>query len=212
MKSNILLIGPTGTGKTLLCETLARILDVPFVTADATTLAQSEYVGEEIEAILQRLIDPPAATSTKAQRGVVFIDEVDKLKATNAQMRGPSGEQVCALKIMEGSAVKLSSGAYLDTNRCCSSAVAPSSGSTRSWGRNHSFGFISTSEADSQKILDRLNARVNPTDLNEFGLIPEFAGRLPVVAQLNARPATCWCASWSSRRTRSTASSARCSG
>ena len=188
VKSNILLIGPTGTGKTLLCETLARILDVPFVTADATTLAQSEYVGEEIEAILQRLIERANGDLDKAQRGIVFIDEVDKLKATNAQMRGPSGERVqhALLKIMEGSAVKLSSGAYLDTTQVLFICGGAFVGLDEIMGRNHSFGFISTSEADSQKILDRLNARVKPTDLNEFGLIPEFAGRLPVVARLNA--------------------------
>lgn len=92
VKSNILLIGPTGTGKTLLCETLARILTVPFVTADATSLAQTEYVGEEIEAILQRLIDKADGDLEKAQRGIVFIDEVDKLKSSSAQSRGPSGE------------------------------------------------------------------------------------------------------------------------
>ncbi len=188
VKSNILLIGPTGTGKTLLCETLARTLDVPFVTADATTLAQSEYVGEEIEAILQRLIERANGDLDKAQRGIVFIDEVDKLKATNAQMRGPSGERVqhALLKIMEGSTVKLSSGEYLDTTQVLFICGGAFVGLDEIMGRNHSFGFISTSEADSQKILDRLNARVKPTDLNEFGLIPEFAGRLPVVARLNA--------------------------
>ena len=187
MKSNILLTGPTGTGKTLLCETLARIIDVPFVTADATTLAQTEYVGEEIEAILQRLVEKASGDFDKAQRGIVFIDEVDKLKATSAQARGPSGERVqhALLKIMEGSPVKLKSGNYIDTTRVlfiCGGAFVGLSDILR---KNHSFGFISTSEDDNQKILDRINARVKPTDLYEFGLIPEFAGRLPIVARLD---------------------------
>jgi ATP-dependent Clp protease ATP-binding subunit ClpX len=187
VKSNILLIGPTGTGKTLLCETLARILDVPFVTADATTLAQSEYVGEEIVAILQRLLDKAGGELGRAQRGIVFIDEVDKLKAAGAQGRGPSGERVqhALLKIMEGSPVKLADGRYLDTTQVLFICGGAFVGLDEIMGRNHSFGFISTSEADSQKILDRLNARVKPTDLYEFGLIPEFAGRLPIVARLH---------------------------
>jgi ATP-dependent Clp protease ATP-binding subunit ClpX len=186
MKSNILLTGPTGTGKTLLCETLARILDVPFVTADATTLAQTEFVGEEIEAILQRLVDKASGDFDKAQRGIVFIDEVDKLKATSAQSRGPSGERVqhALLKIMEGSPVKLKTGHYIDTTRVLFICGGAFVGLDDILAKNHSFGFISTSEDDSQKILDRINARVKPTDLYEFGLIPEFAGRLPIIARL----------------------------
>lgn len=186
MKSNILLTGPTGTGKTLLCETLARILDVPFVTADATTLAQTEFVGEEIEAILQRLLDKAGGDLDKAQRGIVFIDEVDKLKATSAQSRGPSGERVqhALLKIMEGSPVKLKTGNYIDTTRVLFICGGAFVGLDNILAKNHSFGFISTSEDDSQKILDRINARVKPTDLYEFGLIPEFAGRLPIIARL----------------------------
>ena len=187
VKSNILLIGPTGTGKTLLCETLSRILDVPFVTADATSLAQSEYVGEEIEAILQRLIDKAGGDLAKAQRGIVFIDEVDKLKTAGAQGRGPSGERVqhALLKIMEGTPVKLKSAQYIDTTQVLFICGGAFVGLDNIMTKNHSFGFISTSEADSQKILDRLNSRVKPTDLYEFGLIPEFAGRLPVVARLH---------------------------
>ena len=186
MKSNILLIGPTGTGKTLLCETLARILDVPFVTADATTLAQTEYVGEEIEAILHRLLDRAEGNMEKAQRGIVFIDEVDKLKATSAQTRGPSGERVqnALLKIMEGSPVRLNDGQYIDTTHVLFICGGAFVGLDNIMTKNHSFGFISTSEADSQKILDRINSRVKPTDLYEFGIIPEFAGRLPIVARL----------------------------
>jgi len=187
VKSNILLIGPTGTGKTLLCETLSRILGVPFVTADATSLAQTEYVGEEIVAILQRLLDRAGGDLEKAQRGIVFIDEVDKLKAAGAQGRGPSGERVqhALLKIMEGAPVKLGEGRFLDTTQVLFICGGAFVGLENIMTRNHSFGFISTSEADSQKILDRLNSRVKPTDLYEFGLIPEFAGRLPIVARLH---------------------------
>ena len=108
LKSNILLIGPTGTGKTLLCETLARILELPFVTADATSLAQTEYVNEELDAILQRLLERAGGDTAKAGRGIVFIDEVDKLKAISGQARAASGENVqhALLKIMEGSLVQ----------------------------------------------------------------------------------------------------------
>ena len=117
VKSNILLIGSTGTGKTLLCETLSRILGAPFVTADATTLAQSEFVNNEIEAILQRLLDKADGDVSRAQRGLVFIDEVDKLKAVSGRSRAASGESVqhALLKIMEGSQVRLKSGNYIDT-------------------------------------------------------------------------------------------------
>ncbi|HEV7392836.1 MAG TPA: AAA family ATPase, partial [Burkholderiales bacterium] len=102
-KSNVLLIGPSGTGKTLMCETLARILQVPFVTADATSLAQSRYVNEEIEAILQRLVDKADGDIKRAQNGIVFIDEIDKLKAPSGQPRSVSGESVqhALLKITE---------------------------------------------------------------------------------------------------------------
>ena len=198
VKSNILLIGPTGTGKTLLCETLSRILGVPFVTADATSLAQTEYVGEEIVAILQRLLDRAGGDLEKAQRGIVFIDEVDKLKAAGAQGRGPSGERVqhALLKIMEGAPVKLGEGRFLDTTQVLFICGGAFVGLENIMTRNHSFGFISTSEADSQKILDRLNSRVKPTDLYEFGLIPEFAGRLPLVPrQISLGPRYLLCGS-----------------
>ena len=113
-KSNVLLIGSSGTGKTLLCETLSRMLAVPFVTADATSLAQTKYVNEEIEAVLQRLVDKADGLVEKAQFGIVFIDEIDKLKATNAEARAISGESV---------------------QHACSSAVAHLSGLRRSCPR-----------------------------------------------------------------------------
>jgi len=189
VKSNVLLIGPTGTGKTLLCETLSRVLQVPFVTANATSLAQSEYVNEEIEAILQRLIDKAEGDIGQAQRGIVFIDEIDKLKAISSQhgqVRGTSGEGVqhALLKIMEGAPVKIKDARYIDTTQILFICGGAFVGIDEILARTHSFGFISTSEDDNQKLLDRLNARVKPTDLFEFGLIQEFAGRLPIVAHV----------------------------
>ena len=186
-KSNILLIGPTGTGKTLLCETLARILDLPFVTADATSLAQTQYVGDEIEAILHRLLDRADGDLAKAQRGIVFIDEIDKLKASGGQSRGTSGESVqhALLKIMEGAPVKLKDGRHIDTTQILFICGGAFVGLDHILTKTHTFGFISTTAGDDQKILERLNARIKPTDLLEFGLIPEFAGRLPVVTRLH---------------------------
>jgi len=187
-KSNILLIGPTGTGKTLLCETLSRILAVPFVTADATSLAQSQFVGDEIEAILQRLLDRAGGDVQQAQCGIVFIDEVDKLKAGDGQVRGSSGESVqhALLKIMEGTPVRLKSGTHLDTTGILFICGGAFVGLDSILTKTHSFGFISTQGNEDQKILERLNARVKPTDLLEYGLIPEFAGRLPIVSRLHA--------------------------
>lgn len=185
-KSNVLMIGPTGTGKTLMCETLSRIIDVPFVTADAPSLAQTEYVGDEIEAMLERLVDKAGGDLERARRGIVFIDEVDKLKAISNQARGASGEAVqnALLKIMEGAPVKLRDGRYIDTTDVLFICGGAFVGLDQILTRTHSFGFIATSDDDNQRILDRLNARVKPTDLFEFGLIPEFAGRLPVVTRL----------------------------
>jgi len=185
-KSNVLLIGSSGTGKTLLCETLSRILDVPFVTAEATSLAQTRYVGDEIEAILQRLVDRAGGDIARAERGIVFIDEVDKLKAPEGRSFGTSGESVqhALLKIMEGAPVKLGEGQYLDTTNVlfiCGGAFVGLDEIIKS--QTHGYGFIATSKGDNQKILDRLNSRVKPTDLFEFGLIPEFTGRLPIVAR-----------------------------
>jgi len=187
-KSNILLIGPTGTGKTLLCETLARILDLPFVTADATSLAQSRFVGDEIEAILQRLLERADGDSQRAAHGIVFIDEIDKLKAAGGEARASSGESVqhALLKIMEGAPVRLKDGRHLDTTQILFICGGAFVGLEQILARNHGYGFISAAGGDDQRILERLNARIKPTDLLEFGLIPEFAGRLPVVTRLHA--------------------------
>lgn len=186
-KSNVLLIGSSGTGKTLVCETLSRLLAVPFVTADATSLAQTKYVNEEIEAILQRLVDKAGGDVAKAGLGIVFIDEIDKLKATGAEARVTSGESVqhALLKIMEGTPVKLGADRYIDTANILFICGGAFVGLEKIMSRTHGFGFIATSEADNKNILERLNNRVKPTDLFEFGLIPEFTGRLPIVARFS---------------------------
>ncbi|MCE1183435.1 MAG: ATP-dependent Clp protease ATP-binding subunit ClpX [Rhodocyclales bacterium] len=186
-KSNILLIGSTGTGKTLLCETLARTLETPFVTADATSLAQTQFVGEEIEAILMRLIEKADGDIARAQRGIAFVDEVDKLKAREGDGRVTSGESVqhALLKIMEGAPVRLRDGRHIDTTQILFICGGAFVGLDRILDKTHTYGFIGASGQDDQRILERLNARIKPTDLLEFGLIPEFAGRLPIVARLH---------------------------
>lgn len=187
-KSNILLIGPTGTGKTLLCETLSRILCVPFVTANATSLAQSKYVNEEIEAILLRLLDKAEGDVAKAQRGIVFIDEIDKLKSPESEQHSTSGERVqhALLKIMEGAPVRLGNAQTLDTSNILFICAGAFVGLENITATTHAFGFIAIADGDNQKILNRLNSRVKPTDLFVFGLIPEFAGRLPIIANLQS--------------------------
>jgi ATP-dependent Clp protease ATP-binding subunit ClpX len=187
LKSNILLIGPTGSGKTLLCETLARVLDVPFVTADATSLAQSQYVNDELDGVLQRLLERAGGDAARAGRGIVFIDEVDKLKSISGQQRAAAGEHVqhALLKIMEGATVRLASGQYLDTTQVLFICGGAFVGLETILAETQAFGFIAANDSDDQKVLDRLNARVKPTDLFRFGLIPEFAGRLPVIARLD---------------------------
>ncbi len=184
-KSNVLLIGPSGTGKTLLCETLSRILGVPFVTAEATAIAQSRYVNEEIEAILQRLVDKAGGDIGKSESGIVFIDEIDKLKATDRQPRSMSGESVQhgLLKIMEGSPVKLSGAQYIDTTNILFVCGGAFVGLDDIMSQSNSYGYISTSVGDNKNIMDRLNAHIKPTDLFTFGLIPEFTGRLPIIAK-----------------------------
>jgi ATP-dependent Clp protease ATP-binding subunit ClpX len=184
-KSTVLLVGPTGTGKTLMCESLARLLKVPFVTADATSLAQSRYVNDEIEAILDRLHDKAEGELARTQQGIVFIDEIDKLRAAGTTSGGASGESVqhALLKIMEGAPVRLRSGDYLDTTNVLFICGGAFVGLDAIMSQSHGFGFVATSADDNQRILTRLNARVKPTDLVEFGLIPEFTGRLAIVAR-----------------------------
>ncbi len=186
-KSNVLLVGPSGTGKTLLCETLSRILGVPFVTAEATALAQSRYVNEEIEAVLQRLVEKAGGDIDRAQNGIVFIDEIDKLKATGGQPQSVSGESVqhALLKIMEGSPVKLGNARYIDTGNTLFICGGAFIGLEEIMAQSNSYGYISTTAGDNRQMMDRLNSRVKPTDLFSFGLIPEFTGRLPVIARFH---------------------------
>ncbi len=187
-KSNVLMIGPSGTGKTLMCETLSRILGVPFASAEATALAQTRFVNEEIEAVLQRLIERAGGDIDAASRGIVFIDEIDKLKAPAGREGGSSGESVqhALLKIMEGAQVRLADGRYLDTTSIlfvCGGAFVGLDDIIHS--QTHGYGFIATSTGDNRRILDRLNSRVKPTDLFTYGLIPEFTGRLPIIARFS---------------------------
>ena len=186
-KSNVLLIGNSGTGKTLMCETLSRMLGVPFVTANATSLAQTQYVNQEIEAALLRLIDRAGGDIARAQLGIVFIDEIDKLKAGKSEARVTSGESVqhALLKIMEGAPVKFEDGRYIDTTNILFICGGAFVGLEKIMSKTHGFGFIATSDSDDQNILERLNKRVKPTDLFEFGLIPELTGRLPIVARFD---------------------------
>ena len=186
-KSNVLLIGPTGTGKTLLCETLARVLKLPFVTVDATSLAQSRRLPDELEAVLQRLIDQAGGDMSKAQHGIVFIDEVDKLKATELAVQHSSGESVqhALLKVMEGRPVKLSDGRLIDTTNILFICGGTFVGLDTITANNHAYGFVSLTSTENQQILERLNNRIKPTDLFDYGLIPEFAGRLPVIASFH---------------------------
>ena len=187
IKSNVLLIGSTGTGKTLMCETLSKFLGVPFVTADAASLAQSEYVNHEIEAILQRLLDKADGDVAKAERGVIFIDEIDKLKSGPGAARAASAESVqhALLKIMEGAPVRLREGRYLDTTHVLFICGGAFSGLDDILRETQAYGYISLSGADDPAVLRRLNAQVKPTDLRAYGLIPEFVGRLPIVARLH---------------------------
>jgi len=183
-KSNVLLIGSSGTGKTLLCDTLSRVLGVPFVTAEATSLAQTRYVNEEIEAVLTRLVDKADGDIARAQNGIVYIDEIDKLKAPEGQRQSSSGESVqhALLKIMEGAPVRLANARYIDTTNILFICGGAFVGLDEIMSQTHGYGFIAMSKADDQRILDRLNSRVKPTDLFTYGLIPEFTGRLPIVA------------------------------
>ncbi len=187
-KSNVLMIGPSGTGKTLMCDTLSRVLGVPFVTAEATALAQTRYVNEEIEAVLARLIENAGGDAALAARGIVFIDEIDKLKAGTTGATATSGGNVqhALLKIMEGARVRVPGG-HLDTTDVlfvCGGAFVGLDDIIRS--QTHGYGFIATSTGENRQILDRLNSRVKPTDLFTYGLIPEFTGRLPVIARFDA--------------------------
>lgn len=206
-KSNILLVGPTGSGKTLLAQTLAKMLDVPFAVADATTLTEAGYVGDDVENILLRLYQNADFDPKKAERGIIYIDEIDKIarKSENTSItRDVSGEgvQQALLKLIEGTVANVPpqggrkhpqaemiqidtsnilfivGGAFVDLDKIIEHRVKD--------GSSIGFGKSAPTQAEKQQAAAKLLKKLQPEDLLKFGLIPEFIGRIPVYAVLDA--------------------------